>query len=92
MFGHAAEERTELDGYWNVNRDLDSADDVNIGLLYFRTGEVSVCRNEIDIALDGVSAGLLNPLGMINPTTQGRTIEARNDRNLDCFLSFSDVI
>ena len=90
--GHVAEKRTELDRHRNVNRDLDRPKDVNVSLLYFKARDVRVCRNEIDIALNGISPGLLDLLGMFSPTAKSRTIEARNDRNIDCFLSFSDVV
>ena len=86
--GHVAEKRTELDRHRNVNRDLDRPKDVNVSLLYFKARNVRVCRNEIDIALNGISPGLLDLLGMFSPTAKSRTIEARNDRNIDCFLSF----
>ena len=75
--GHVAEKRTELDRHRNVNRDLDRPKDVNIGLLYLKAGDGRIGRNEIDIALNGISPGLFDLLGMFSPTAKSRTIEAR---------------
>jgi len=57
-----------------VNRDLDRPKDVNIGLLYLKDRDLRVCWNEIDIALNGISPGLLDLLGMFSPTAKRRTI------------------
>ena len=36
--------------------------------------DVRVCRNEIDSALNAISPGLLDLLGMFSPTAKSRTI------------------
>src|SRR5580693_4195571 len=90
--GHIAEERAELDGYRNANRNLYFPENVNVGFLNLGTGDVRTCRNVVDIALNGIGPGLLNQLGKLRPTAECGAVQAGNNRNLHRLLSFADVI
>src|SRR5438045_8415988 len=80
--GHVAEKRTELDRHRNVNRDLDRPKDVNVSLLYFKARDVRVCRKEIDIALNGISRGLRDLVGLFRSPSKSIPMQDSSGRTV----------
>src|ERR1019366_1835089 len=90
--GEVAKKWTQFDGHRDVHRTLYFPKNVGIDLLRLGAGDVHACRNEVEIALDGVGPGLLDLAGKLGPTTQSRTVEAGNDRNVHGRFGFANVI
>jgi len=90
--GQVAEKRTQLGRNRNVNRSLYFAE--YVGIVRFQLGakNLGVRRNRVDVALDCVSPGLLNVLGVLCPTAESGAVEAGDDGNVDGGFGFANVL
>src|ERR1039457_5853642 len=90
--GGVARKWPQIHGHRDVNSTLYFPKNVGIDLRGLGPRDVHVGRNEVEIALDGVGPGLLDLAGKLGPTTQSRTVEAGNDRNVHGRFGFANVI
>jgi len=79
--GHITEERAQFDSHRDVNDRFDGLDDIDVGLFHFRRSLVYLGRNPIHIQLERIRPSLLDLFCIVDPTSNRRAVEARNDRD-----------
>jgi hypothetical protein len=75
----------------DVDRELYLSHDIQIDVFDLSGAGTGICGDEIDVALNGIGAGLLDFLCIFRPSTQARSIEAGDDGNIHGIAGFANV-
>src|SRR5581483_1239396 len=76
------EKRTQFECQRNLYRGAHIFDQLHIGLFQFRTEEIWICWQVIDVEFQGISSSLLHTPSILHPSSRGNTVQTANHRNV----------
>ena len=82
----------ELHGERNCGFEPHGPDGIDVSFLDRRAGDLLFGWYFVDVEFQSIGARFCNLARVTNPSSQGRAIQARDDRNFDRAFCFSDVV